>query len=140
MLDQAKAGSGAATDMAFAEKLGVTRQAVSTWRKGNAYPDAVSCEKIAVFSGIPLNQVLGIVGEARAISEQEKRVWRKLAAAMFVALVITLPTAAASKLPTNGQSLCTLCEVLARMRRDIARHFVTLARRYGERHEPLPAL
>lgn len=112
LLDAAKAEAGIASDYALSVRLKVTKQAVSKWRLGQAAPDPVTCEKLAVFSGIPLNKVLGIVGEARAISEQEKRVWRKLAAAMFVSLVATLPAVSASSFPTNGYSPCTLCEVL----------------------------
>lgn len=111
LLDAAKKGSGAVSDSGFGRALGVKRQTVSNWRGGKNFPDAVTCEKLGVLSGIPLNRVIGIVGEARAISESEKRVWRKLAAAMFVSLVATLPTASASNFPTNGHSLCTLCEI-----------------------------
>jgi len=140
LLDAAKSGTGITSDYALSVRLKVTKQAVSKWRLGQAAPDPVTCEKLAIFSGIPLHKVLGIVGEARAISEPEKRVWRKLAAAMFVSLVVVALPASASNFPTNGQSACTLCEVARRLRRDVARHFATLARRFGDRHAPLPAL
>jgi transcriptional regulator with XRE-family HTH domain len=104
LLNDAKAAGRFATDMAFAERLGVTRQAVSNWRVGRAFPDAVACEKLAVLSGIPLHRVLGVVGEARAISVAEKRVWRKLAAALFVSLLLLPLTSFAAVFPTNGDA------------------------------------
>lgn len=102
LIDRAKSEAGISTDSGLAERLGVTKQAVSNWRHGTKLPDPVACEKLAVLSGFPLNQVIGVVGEARAISTAEKRVWRKLAAAIFVSLCVTLPVQAATEFPTNG--------------------------------------
>ena len=144
ILNAAKKGAGVGSDYALAEALGVKKQTVSRYRHGVAYPEAVVCEKLAIFSGYPLHVVLGIVGEARAISTDEKRVWRKLAAALFVSLV-AVPTVYAR--PTNGQSEATngsgamyIMRSLIRFARDVARQFATLARRFGDRHAPLPAL
>ena len=95
LLDRAKSGAALATDSALAARLGVTKQAVSNWRHGTKTPDPVAGEKLAVLSGIPLHRVLGIVGEARAISTDEKRVWRKLATAIALSVVLT-PVAFAS--------------------------------------------
>lgn len=104
LLEMAKKASGAESDSAFGRVLGAKRQTVSNWRNGNNFPDAVTCEKLAEISGIPLHRVLGIVGEARAISAAEKKVWRKLAAAIFVGIVIALPASAKAEIPTNGQA------------------------------------
>lgn len=112
LIEKAKAGGGFGSDYALANALGVSRSAVSEWRQGKRHPDAVNCEKLAVFSGFPLHRVLGIVGEARAISAAEKKVWRKLAAALVVGFVVAFPTVQARENPTNGHSACTLCEVL----------------------------
>ena len=49
---------------------------------------------LAGLTGEPLAKVLGIVGEARAISREEKAVWRKLAATavlLAVGMLGTLP-------------------------------------------------
>lgn len=86
LLDLTKSATGETTDSGLATKLGVTKQAVSGWRNGKAQPDTVTCAAIAGFTGVPLAKVLGIVGEARAISREEKAVWRKLAATAAVAL------------------------------------------------------
>lgn len=98
ILARAIEASGAASDSDLSRKLGVSRQAVSNWRGGKKFPDTVTCATIAGITGIPLAQVLGVVGEARAISREEKAVWRKLAAtAMLVAIGVGMaatPTAA----------------------------------------------
>lgn len=102
LLDHAKSKAGIPSDYALSQRLGVTKQAVSKWRLSQSAPDPVTCEKLAVLSGFPLHQVIGVVGEARAISTAEKRVWRKLAAAIFVSLCVTLPVQASADFPTNG--------------------------------------
>lgn len=89
LLDAAKKAQGFGTDMALASALGISRSAVSAWRNGVKTPDPVQCAALAGYTGLPLAQVLGIVGEARAISREEKAVWRKLAAsAALLALVV----------------------------------------------------
>ncbi|QDQ72896.1 bacteriophage CI repressor [Pseudoluteimonas lycopersici] len=90
IIDQAKITAGVESDRAFAKHLKVSHGTVSNWRVGRVLPDAVSCERLAGLTGIPLAKVLGIVGEARAISREEKAVWRKLAAsAVAVILMFT---------------------------------------------------
>lgn len=97
LLDACKTASGATTDKELADALGVSKQALSSYRNGHRLPDPVQCATIAGLSGIPLAKVLGIVGEARAISREEKAVWRKLAATaalLAVGMLGTLPTPA----------------------------------------------
>ncbi|WP_354277363.1 DUF3693 domain-containing protein [Stenotrophomonas rhizophila] len=94
ILNRAVEASGATSDSDLSRKLGVSRQAVSNWRGGKKFPDTVTCATIAGITGIPLAQVLGIVGEARAISREEKAVWRRLAAtamALAIGVGFTLP-------------------------------------------------
>lgn len=91
LLDQAKQAQGFTTDMALAKALNVSRSAVSAWRNGVKTPDTVQCAALAGYTGLPLAKVLGIVGEARAISREEKAVWRKLAATAALLAVALLP-------------------------------------------------
>lgn len=144
LLDLAKTGGHLDTDSALAARLGVTKQAVSNWRHGTKTPDPVACEKLAEISGIPLHRVLGIVGEARAISTAEKRVWRKLAAAMFVSLLITLPAQARAIFPTNGHDEGAAERCIMRSLRKawhaLGKALVSLIHRLGDRDAPSPLL
>jgi transcriptional regulator with XRE-family HTH domain len=85
-LDKIKESRSLASDNALAGLLDVSRQRVSAWRHGTNHPDAVACARIADLSGVPLAQVLGVVGEARALSRDEKAVWRRLAVAAILAI------------------------------------------------------
>lgn len=117
LLDKAKEVCGVRTDGELAGKLGVSKQAMSGYRSGSRLPDPVVCATLAGLTGIPLAHVLGWVGEARAISREEKAVWRKLAATAVMALcaiATTLPGGA--KAATTGFQAaeqlqqCLLCQ------------------------------
>lgn len=88
LLDAAKKASGAETDSEFADVLHIKRSAVSNYRHGRAYPDTVVCGRIAELTGTPLARVLGIVGEARAVSREEKAIWHRLATAAALAVAL----------------------------------------------------
>lgn len=100
LLDKAREMRSIPSDLALAEQLHVGRSAVSNYRHGRAYPDTVVCARLSDMTGEPLTRVLGIVGEARAVSAEEKRVWRRLAQAAAVAAV----TAIAGWLPLPAQA------------------------------------
>lgn len=93
LLDKAKEVRSLSTDAELAKAMGVSKQAMSGWRNGARLPDPVASATLAGLTGEPLAKVLGIVGEARAISREEKSVWRKLAAsaAVVVLLVSAMP-------------------------------------------------
>lgn len=122
LLDKCRRIRSLASDNALSKELGVTRATVSGWRHGKSQPDPVSSERIARITGEPLARVLGIVGEARAISREEKQVWRKLAgiAAMMMIAVLFVPEAHAGthEAAAVGSGLllwilrimCTTCE------------------------------
>lgn len=88
LMDAIKERQKLATDSALAAALGVSRQTVNNWRQGRNTPDAVACATIAGLTGEPLALVLGIAGEQRAISREEKAVWRRLAATAAIALYV----------------------------------------------------
>lgn len=121
LLDTIKKTRSLPSDNALALSLGATRQAVSNWRKGRNQPDAVLCARIADAAGVPLNVVLGIVGEARAISRDEKAVWHRLAQ---MAVVMALATGLLTPGPARAHfaekaGVCLLCQ---RIRRWLAGH------------------
>lgn len=106
LLDKAKEVCGASYDKDLAPRLGVRPTAISNYRKGVSHPDAVVCATLAGLTGIPLARVLGIIGEARAISREEKAVWRKLAAtamALCLAVGFALPRDVQA-MPSSGYS------------------------------------
>lgn len=109
LLDRIKETRSLASDNALAGVLGVSRGSVSNWRHGKNYPDTVQCAAIAGFTGEPLARVLGIVGEARAISREEKAVWHKLAtsaaAVILLAVAIPLPATPAHAAQRAGMAL-----------------------------------
>ena len=102
LLDAAKAATGAQTDKELAAKLGVKNTAVSNYRRGVSLPDAVVCATLAGLTGEPLARVLGVVGEARAISREEKAVWRKLAATAALLAVVVFPALSERAQATTG--------------------------------------
>jgi transcriptional regulator with XRE-family HTH domain len=118
LLDACKVAAGASSDNQLASALGVGRSAISNYRHARALPDPVVCATIAGLSGIPLARVLGIVGEARAISREEKAVWRKLAAtamALCLAVGFALPhKAQAAVTGFDKSTVYTLCEMMYR--------------------------
>lgn len=91
LLDKAKEMRSLPSDNALAKALGVTRGSVSNWRHGKNWPDAIACARLADMTGEPLARVLGMVGEERAISREEKAVWHRLAVAAALAVVAALP-------------------------------------------------
>lgn len=92
LLDKAKITLKASSDAELARHLGVTRASVSNWRTGRNLPDVVQCATLAGLTGEPLARVLGIVGEARAISREEKAVWHKLAASAAAVILLAVAT------------------------------------------------
>lgn len=91
LLDAIKQRRSLETDSALASALGVKRQTVNNWRQGRNTPDAVACATIAGLSGEPLALVIGIAGEQRAVSAEEKKVWRRLAATAMTLAIVAFP-------------------------------------------------
>ncbi len=116
LLDQAKEACGVSYDKDLAPRLGVRPSAISNYRKGVSHPDAVVCATLAGLTGVPLARVLGVIGEARAISREEKAVWRKLAAtamALCLAVGFALPhKAQAAVMGFDKSTVYTLCEIM----------------------------
>ncbi|HEY1138420.1 MAG TPA: helix-turn-helix domain-containing protein [Xanthomonadaceae bacterium] len=116
LVELAKEKSNSPSYSSLAKRLGTTSASVSNWRVGRNYPDAVTCEKIAEITGIPLARVLGIVGEARAISREEKAVWRRLAsAAALMLMLLPIASRAVPSANLNDGPGYALCEMMRRI-------------------------
>lgn len=100
LLDEAKKALGIEFDKDLAPRLGVKPTSISNYRKGVSLPDPVVCAALAGLTGMPLAKVIGVVGEARAISREEKAVWRKLAATAALLAVVVFPA-----LPSHAQAV-----------------------------------
>ncbi|WP_425520258.1 DUF3693 domain-containing protein [Stenotrophomonas sepilia] len=126
LIDAARKALNVNSDAEFARQLGVSRGTIANWKSGYSLPDTVMCATLAGLTGLPLARVLGIVGEARAVSREEKAVWRKLAATAMVlclAVGIALPGSAhaavqsvhhATAAAVDSVTLYTLCEIMDR--------------------------
>ncbi len=115
LIDAARKALNVSSDAEFARQLGVSRGTIANWKSGYSLPDTVMCATLAGLTGLPLARVLGIVGEARAVSREEKAVWRKLAAtamALCLAVGFALPhKAQAAVVGVDKATLYTLCEM-----------------------------
>ena len=118
LLDAAKKARNLETDSALAAALGLHRAAVSTWRHGKNLPDPVAAAKLADMAGLPLAQVLGLVGELRALSHAEQAVWRRLrGAAALLALGVAFALPAPSYAAWRGCSADNLYLMSGQRRR-----------------------
>lgn len=118
LIDAARKALNVSSDAEFARQLGVSRGTIANWKSGYSLPDTVMCATLAGLTGLPLARVLGIVGEARAVSREEKAVWRKLAAtamALCLAVGFALPhKAQAAVVGVDKATLYTLCAIMDR--------------------------
>jgi len=120
LIDTARKALNVNSDAEFARQLGVSRGTIANWKSGYSLPDTVMCATLAGLTGLPLARVLGIVGEARAISREEKAVWRKLAAtamALCLAVGLALPSQAHAAAHVSTQAfdnatVYTLCAIM----------------------------
>lgn len=124
LLDKCKKVCGARTDAELAAALGVSKQALSSYRNGHRLPDPVQCATIAGLSGLPLAQVIGTVGEARAISREEKAVWHKLAATAIALIIIAGGPAMSLIANVNPLKM----HIMSRARAVSARYYLGLLR------------
>ena len=59
----------------LAADLGVSHATVSRWLSGNDIPNMRSCRRLAEYSGVPVQNVLSIVGHLRRIAETAPAEW-----------------------------------------------------------------
>ena len=59
----------------LAADLGISHATVSRWLSGRDTPNTSSCQKLADYSGIPVEKLLSIVGHISGVSEKRKTEW-----------------------------------------------------------------
>jgi len=79
---------GLRTSTEIADRLSVTKAAVSMWRSGKSHPNAVSIETMCSAIEEPLNRWLALIEAERSRSESERKVWLKAAQAAACAVLL----------------------------------------------------
>ncbi|WP_072429694.1 helix-turn-helix domain-containing protein [Chitinimonas taiwanensis] len=77
-LDEWKEAQGITSDYAAAAKLGVTRSAISNWRKGRAGMDDYTAAQVAAGLGIEAIEVISAANAEREHDELKKEFWINL--------------------------------------------------------------
>ena len=95
LLDEARKVTGCKSDTELAKRLGITPNSMSNYRSGYSLPKVSVCEKLAKITGKKPLSVIALVEEKRALGNDEKAVWRRLASAAAVLLFV---------LPFQGQT------------------------------------
>lgn len=118
-LNAVKASTGAVSDYALAQKLGVTRSSISNYRNNKSNLDDETCLKVARILGIEAGIVLAAIHAERAKNVDEKKAWFALfeklggiAAAAVLGIMLNVPNpaqanskASVSALHNSNQSI-----------------------------------
>lgn len=59
----------------LAAELGISHATVSRWLSGADVPSARSCQKLAEYSGVPVHQLLTLIGYLPRVSEAAPSQW-----------------------------------------------------------------
>ena len=59
----------------LAADLGISHATVSRWLSGDDIPNTSSCQKLADYSGVPVENVLLVVGHISRVSEKRNTEW-----------------------------------------------------------------
>jgi transcriptional regulator with XRE-family HTH domain len=123
-LDEAADRGLVKNDSELAARLGITRQSVSAWRKGDACPDPDQAAALASMLGRP--EVLAECMAARAKKPENRAMWERAANALRmtaalgimggVVLYTTAFVLQAAPVLASAVAVSALCEVLRRRR------------------------
>jgi transcriptional regulator with XRE-family HTH domain len=59
----------------LANDLGISHATVSRWLSGDDVPNTKSCQRLAEYSGIPVEKILTIVGHITRVAEKKSVEW-----------------------------------------------------------------
>ncbi len=59
----------------LAAELGISHATVSRWLSGRDIPNTRSCQRLADFSGIPLQKVMAVAGHMPGVAEKPAAEW-----------------------------------------------------------------
>ena len=98
----------------LAADLGISHATVSRWLSGRDIPNTRSCQRLADFSGVPLQKVMAVAGHMPGVAEKPAAEWPEFR------------EYAKHKYPSElDEDLITMIEDLIERRR---------AKKYGEKH------
>lgn len=131
-MQAAKDRAGLPSDYALAVRLGVTRQAVSNWKRGVNLPDPLAAYRLGDLAGIDPLIVIADVERERAermSREQDADAWGVIlkrlggaAASVLLGTVLSAPPGAANASPSQGRTADSganpLCIMSSRRRRE----------------------
>lgn len=100
LLDKARDKCQPKTDMELAARVGVSRSAVSMWRKGGTITSQ-HLEALATLAGVDGQAVIEVM-EEQAVTPAQKRVWQSVlnrlsAAAAAITVIVLLPATSVGK-------------------------------------------
>lgn len=103
LLDNVKSRLNLGSDIALAERVGVTRSLISRWRKGDTPLSDERIAQICAMAKIDGTTWMAMIHAERATSSTERALWRLIldrvsaAAAVLVLVVFSAPGAARAK-------------------------------------------
>lgn len=59
----------------LATDLGISHATVSRWLSGDDVPNTSSCQRLADYSGVPVENILSIVGHISRVTEKKAEGW-----------------------------------------------------------------
>ncbi len=113
LLDSARAKANIESDYRLAKVIGISHQALTSYRTGKSLPSELVIEQICALSGDDPDVIAAQIQAARSKSPEAKTMWLRVAARMagrtstaFLSVLITIVLIAASALPARaGESL-----------------------------------
>lgn len=118
LIDRVKSVRGLPSDYKLAEHLGVTRAAVSNWRKGASQMDDTTALQIAEDLGLDPLEVMARLKLERHHTPRDERVWGKRLGRVLVA-------AASAAIVTGGLGSPKIADAKGFDRSEITRSFQT---------------
>lgn len=96
LIEKAKTRANIPSDYALAKALGIERQIISQWRKGNRHPSNEEAVQLATLAGLPEMQVIALIELQTANSEKKRKFWEHYIESRGIAACLTMTALAAS--------------------------------------------
>ncbi len=94
LLNQAKSRANLPTDYALAKVLGIERQIISQWKKGNRHPSNEEAVKLATLAGLDEMRVIAEIELQTAKNEKKKEFWKHYIESRSLSACLTMTSLA----------------------------------------------